>query len=199
MPLKKKLNAIDRRKQILKCAVKAFARSNYKATRVADIAQKVGISEAAIYKYFAKKEEIYLEILEHISERVKNIWDEEYKRFDNILDVIRAMAMSYYFRMINHPDELKLQFQAISEVDSPSIAKRLHSDHEYFLRYFVKILKLGKKQGTIRKDLDVNTIAWLFDSVGMMISMARILKFEKEYGEKEERKVVEHVINSIRA
>ena len=100
------------------------------------------------------------------------------------------MPMSYYFRMINHPDELKLQFQAISEIDSPSIAHRLHSDHEYFLSYFIKVLKKGIAQGVIRKDLDVKTIAWLFDSVGMMISMARILKFEKEYGEREVRKVV---------
>ena len=63
--MKKRLKAEDRRKQILKCAVKVFARSNYKTTRVADIAQEAGISEAAIYKYFAKKETIYLEILEH--------------------------------------------------------------------------------------------------------------------------------------
>jgi AcrR family transcriptional regulator len=197
--MKKRLKAEDRRKQIIKCAIKVFAKSNYKATRVADIATEAGISEAAIYKYFAKKENIFLEILEHISRRVIMVWEEKYRKNENVLDVIRDMSSSYYFRMVNHPDELKLQFQAISEVDSPKILERLHEDHEYYLGYFAKILKRGIRQGVIRKDLDLKTVAWIFNGIGILINMAHLLKFDKEFGEKELRNIAEHMIKSIRA
>jgi AcrR family transcriptional regulator len=197
--MKKRLKAEERRKQILKCAVKVFARSNYKSTRVADIAIEAGISEAIIYKHFAKKENIFLEILEHISSRVIIVWEEEYRKNENVLEFIRGMVLSYYFRMINHPDELKLQFQAISEIDSPKIMERLHEDHEYYLGYFVKTLRRGIRQGVIRRDLDVKTIAWILNGVGILINMAHLLKFDKKFADEEVRKVIEYVIKSIRA
>lgn len=195
----KRLKAEDRRKQILRCAVKVFAKSNYKSTRVSDIAKEAGISEAAIYKHFPKKETIYLEILEHISRRVITVWENEYEKNEDVIEVIRDMAVAYYLRMINHPDELKLQFQAISEIDQPGIAKRLHDDHDYYLGYFGKILKRGIKQGVIRKDLDVKTMSWLFNAIGIVINMAALLKFDKEFGEKEIRKISEHVIRLVKA
>ena len=197
--MKKRLKAEDRRKQILKCAVKVFAQSNYKSTRVADIAEEAGISEAAIYKHFPKKEAIFLEILEHISRRVIAVWEEEYEKNVDVIETIRNMALAYYLRMINHPDELKLQFQAISEIDHPEIAKRLHEDHEYYLGYFTKIMKRGIKQGVVRKDLDVKTLSWFLDGMGVIMNMAVLLKFDKEFGAKEVRKMSEQVIQWVRA
>ena len=47
-----RLPAEQRREQILACSIDVLAKSNYQKARVADIADLVGISEAAIYKYF---------------------------------------------------------------------------------------------------------------------------------------------------
>ena len=66
----KRLPAEERKKQILKCAVKVFARANYQTTRVADIAAEAGISEAMVYKHFPSKNAIYLDVLKHMSTRI---------------------------------------------------------------------------------------------------------------------------------
>lgn len=195
----KRLKAEERRKQILKCAVKVFARSNYKATRVADIASEVGISEAAIYKYFPKKEAIFLEILEHISTRVITVWNEEFVSKKGALQVIETMGVTYYKRMIKHPNELKLQFLAISEIDNPRIAERLKKDHEYYLSFFKKVLQRGKQEGTIRKDLDINTIAWILNGIGILINMASLLKFDQEFDETTVKTVAEQIIQWVKA
>ena len=189
----------ERRKQILKCAVKVFARSNYKSTLVADIAAEAGIAEATVYKYFGKKETIFLEILEHISKRVIKVWEEEYRKSDDILELIRNMDLSYYRRMIKHPDELKLQFQAISEVDNQMVADRLRKDHEYYLGFFVKILNKGIEEGVIRKDLDVTTIAWMLSGLGLVTNIAHLLKFDEEFDENTIKKISEQLIELIRA
>ena len=65
--IKNRMPADARKKQILKCAVKVFAKSNYQAANVADIAREAGISEALIYKYFPSRKEIFLQILKTIS------------------------------------------------------------------------------------------------------------------------------------
>jgi AcrR family transcriptional regulator len=194
----KRLKAEERRKQILKCAVKVFARSNYKTTRVADIAKEVGISEAAIYKYFPKKEDIFLEILEHISKRVIIVWGEQFVPRENALKIIKTMGVAYYKRMIKHPDELKLQFQAISEIGNPRIAKRLKADHEYYLNYFKKVLHHGMQEGTIRKDIDIDTVAWILNGIGILLNMAQLLKFKKEFNETTIKSIAEHLARWIK-
>ena len=195
----KRLKAEERRKQILKCAVKVFAQSNYKATRVADIAKEVGISEAAIYRYFPKKEAIFLEILEHISMRVITVWNEEFRSKKEALQVIEAMGVTYFKRMIKHPDELKLQFQAISEIDNTRIAKRLKKDHEYYLSFFKKVLVRGIKEGTIRKDLDISTVAWILNGIGILINMASLLKFDQEFDEATIKSITKQMIQWVKA
>jgi len=193
-----RMKAEERRKQILKCAVKVFARSNYKTTRMTDIAKEVGISEAAIYKYFPKKEDIFLEILEHISKRVIVVWGERFVPTENTVKIIETMGVAYYKRMIKHPNELKLQFQAISEIDNPRIAKRLKADHEYYLSYFKKVLHHGRKEGIIRKDFDIDTVAWILNGIGILLNMAYLLKFKKEFNEATIKSIAKHLAGWIK-
>ena len=66
----RRLPASERRKQILRGAVRVFARSNYRAAKVAEIAAEAGVSEALLYKLFPSKQAIFLEILQHMSQRI---------------------------------------------------------------------------------------------------------------------------------
>ena len=102
---KKRLPAEERKKQILKCAVKVFAKSNYRSAKVADIAAEAGISEAMVYKYFPTKKSIFLHILEHMSARIITFWQEELDRAPDTLIALRNMGFAYYERMKNHPNE----------------------------------------------------------------------------------------------
>jgi AcrR family transcriptional regulator len=184
MEKRTRLSAPDRKKEILKCAVKVFARSNYRSARVADIAEAAGVSEAAVYKYFPKKEAIFLEILDHMSKRILTLWEEEFAREEDAIKALKAVGASYYERMMRHPDELKVQFQAISEIDHEAIAARLHRDHESYVAFFTKVIEKGISQGSIRSDVDVKALAWVFHGLGVLMNMAKILNFEKEVDER---------------
>jgi AcrR family transcriptional regulator len=193
-----RLRGEERRKQILQCAVKVFARSNYRGTRMADIAREVGVSEAAIYKYFPKKEAIFLEILEHMSQRIVTFWQEELEKKPKALEVLRAMGRTYYERMIRHPEELKVQFQAISEIDTTAIARRLRRDHETYVAFFSKVLKQGIREGAIRADLDVKTVAWIFNGLGILMNLSRLLKFDVEFNRPMSHRIIEYMIDWVK-
>ena len=62
---KKRLNAEERRLQIVASAVPLFAEKGFKATTTKDIAAAAGISEALMYKHFSSKEELYDELQQH--------------------------------------------------------------------------------------------------------------------------------------
>ncbi|MFZ5824390.1 MAG: TetR/AcrR family transcriptional regulator [Bacillota bacterium] len=49
----------DRRQEILNAALQIFAQKGYNATTNADIAREAGVTPAALYYYFASKEELF--------------------------------------------------------------------------------------------------------------------------------------------
>ena len=193
-----RLPADARKTQILKCAVAVFARSNYRAATTADVAAEAGISEALIYKIFPSKKAIFLEILEHMSQRIVSLWQDEQDREEDALRALRNMAMKYHARMIKHPDELRVQFQAISEVSDGAIAERLRCDHENYMRSIRTVIERGVRQGTMRKDLDVTTLAFLFNGAGILMNVMQLLAFDGELSEARIGVLVDHLLDSIR-
>jgi AcrR family transcriptional regulator len=62
--MSERLKASERREQIVHAAVELFSRKGFRGTTTREIAESVGISEAALFKYFATKEELYSAIIE---------------------------------------------------------------------------------------------------------------------------------------
>ena len=177
----KRLSAEERKKIILKSAVKVFARSNYRAAKMADIGAESGVLEAMVYKHFPSKKAIFLRILQHISGRIITIWEAETEKNLNALSTLKNMGTAYYHRMKDHPDELKVQFQAISEIDDEDIANQLRQDHIRYIGYFESILKKGVREGSIRSGIDSRGYAFLFNGAGITLNMMQLLALNIEF------------------
>lgn len=179
--------------------MKIFAQSNYRAAKVADLAAAAGVSEALIYRFFPSKKAIFLEILQHMSQRIVASWQDALDKEEDATRALRNMGIGYYDRMQRHPDELRVQFQAISEVSDRDIANRLRQDHEDYMRFIAKVLKKGIRQGTIRSDLDVSMLAFLFNGVGILMNMMRLLDFDQKFTRARIATLMDHLIHSIKA
>jgi AcrR family transcriptional regulator len=55
----------ERRRQILRVAVRLFSQRGFRGTTTKEIAQAAGISEAMVFRHFATKEELYAAILDY--------------------------------------------------------------------------------------------------------------------------------------
>jgi len=195
----KRLPAKERKIQILKCAVTVFARSNYQSARMADIAAEAGISEAAVYKYFPSKSAIYLNVLEHMSTRILTFWQEEIDKEPNAYAALRSMGLTYVRRMSRHPEEVKVQFKAIAETGNPEIANRLREDHENYMELIQKVIRKGILDGSLRQDADPDLLGFLFDGVGILMNMMKLLSFEDRFDEMTILKIMDHLLDSIKA
>jgi len=71
----------DRKTQIIKTAVKRFARHGLNKTTLTEIARDVRIGKATIYHYFKSKEELFYQTIEYdaslIIEDIKQIFNDE--------------------------------------------------------------------------------------------------------------------------
>jgi AcrR family transcriptional regulator len=62
-----RLTAEERRREIVRVAVKLFSQRGFRGTTTKEIAVAAGVSEAIIFRHFATKEELYRAIIDHVS------------------------------------------------------------------------------------------------------------------------------------
>ena len=63
---RRKLNATDRRSQILAAAMEVFAEHGFHGTPTRELARRAGVSEALVFQHFPTKEALISAILDHV-------------------------------------------------------------------------------------------------------------------------------------
>lgn len=175
---KHRLSAEQRKEQILTCAIDVLAKSNYDKTRVADIASLVGVSEAAIYRYFPAKKHLFLAVLKYISDSLIDNLTSVIEAEDDTIKALHKAASAFSDPVINPTVHVRIRSKAIAEVDDPEIAGRLQYDHLRFVLLLRGIVEKGKRQGIFRADLDIDSIVLLLDAVAMFVETLKLLSLE---------------------
>ena len=140
-PNNKRLTAEERRKHVLRSAIAAFGKSNYRATRMSDIAAEAGVSEAMLYKHFESKKVMFLSILENVSRRTATTIEKGFEEEPDALKLLRRLLITYYNQIQEHPNLLKLHFQAVSEIDDDEIGARIKDDHEVYVQSIKELIR----------------------------------------------------------
>lgn len=146
-----RLRAAERREQIVHAAVDLFSRRGFRGTTTREIAEGVGISEAAVFKYFATKEELYCAIIEAKAqtEQVIAMAAAAAARLDDA-GLFRAVAMHFMEQTERDPTFMRLLFfsalegHELSEMFFRSRVRRLH---EFLADY----IRAGTAAGRFRR------------------------------------------------
>jgi len=64
-PTPVRVSAQDRRQQILSEATELFARQGFEGTTTREIAERVGVNEAILFRHFPSKEELYWSVIDN--------------------------------------------------------------------------------------------------------------------------------------
>jgi TetR/AcrR family transcriptional regulator len=131
--MSERLKAAARRQQIVQAAVEFFSRRGFRGTTTREIAEAVGISEAALFKYFATKEDLYSAIIE-----TKCQTDEVMARAavpaacHDDAGVFRAIGLHFLQELQRDPSLMRLllfsalEGHELSEIFFRSRVRRLH-------------------------------------------------------------------------
>jgi AcrR family transcriptional regulator len=106
-PTGARLTAEERRREIVRVAVKLFSQRGFRGTTTKEIAQAAGVSEAIIFRHFATKEELYRAIIDHVScedgiEQPDEIVGDAIQRKDD-----RAVFEGLAFHALEHHEDDK--------------------------------------------------------------------------------------------
>jgi len=136
-----------RREQIVRAAADSFASRGYRGTTTRDIAERVGITEAALYRYYPSKEALYSAI---VDDKMKTpdptvaVTDAAQARNDEA--VLAGLAHEIIRRVRSDPGFLRiLLYTGLEghELSEPLFASRVRRVREFLANYIAQRAKEG--------------------------------------------------------
>lgn len=164
-----------RRDQLVQAALHVFARAGYRSTGTLEIAREAGVGEPTIYRYFADKKDLYLEVLRRSADLILAGWSRVAAEEPNPLRAMTAIGSWYYRSVGQEPDPLWVRARAHAESQDEDIRSVVREGYAQCFHFVRNLLLSAREQGLIDAEADVDAIAWLFMGVGQVIDMATLL------------------------
>ena len=172
----RRLKADERRKQILRCAIRVFARETYYGATTKKIAEEAGITEALIYRHFGSKRALFLEGITLTASRLFTGVESIFRRDrDQPLEAIRNAVQYYVDSLERHEDLAKMIFLVLAELDESDV-------REAYLPYQVAGLKLvadtmrhWHRKGYLIDgvETDPRSAAWLYYGTYLVLALVK--------------------------
>ncbi len=145
----------SRREQIVSAARTLFAASGVDGTSLAELADAVGVSKAALFQYFSTKEEIYAAVVDEVlaavtgdrfaALRTEGDFDERLVRFAD------AAVLTFYA----HPDARRLVARALLESPPRGPSSRIHAAFAALIFEFRALVMCGIAEGVLAPETHV--------------------------------------------
>jgi AcrR family transcriptional regulator len=109
----------ERRADVLRVAVAQFAKTGFQGTSTEDVARAAGISQPYLFKMFPTKKALFISLVEHGFERVRQAFVDA--TGDATGDEALDRMGERYGELLRDRDELLLQMQAYAACDDAQI------------------------------------------------------------------------------
>jgi AcrR family transcriptional regulator len=154
--------------EILEAALEEFAAKGYAATRVEDVAARLGITKGTIYLYFPTKDVLFQEMFRHAStSSVDPLTAIGSLRGSCAADRIRALLLIAYQNTAN--DRKTRELLRLSIAEGTRFPEMVDCHHEQFiaptLAALTALVEQGVKSGEFRQDAAADTPDVLASSI----------------------------------
>ncbi len=162
-----------RRQEILNIALDLFIRKGYAATRTAEIAKAVGMSEGLLFHYFETKEKLYTALLELANTGKDNIFS---VKDVSPIEFFQSTARTVLSYISQEPFAAKLFVLMNRAQYDETLSEQIRSGlvRKNDIEYTVKIIRQGQQDGSIRKgDPVALAVAFFMAIQGIAENIAR--------------------------
>lgn len=142
-----------RQKDILKAAIAIIANQGYEKLTIKNLATKIGVTEAALYRHFKSKREIVTMILSYFEELSNRVLNDICESNNAPLDNIRKFVEDRYILFSKNPDLAKVMFSEELFKNDPTFKGQfqciMHKHKQAMESYLIQ----AQKDGNIKKDI----------------------------------------------
>ncbi len=149
--------AAQKRADILAAATDAFAENGYHATKISDIAEKLGMGHGTFYRYFRNKLDIFTSVIDQIIVKIGDVVIYDEPTASNTVEEYRQQIARIGGRMFQvFRDDMRMG--RIIFYETLGVDQDLNDKLEGILvlasQYVEQYLKNGMVKGFLKPDLD---------------------------------------------
>ncbi len=154
------------REQILTKATEEFARLGFEGGRVDRIAARCRLSKNMLYYYFKSKEKLFVAVLEHMYERMRDQQKDLALRTSDPKKALEQLIRHTFEAMRSDPSMIRLMNEENKHQGKYlRRSERVRELYNPLLETIAFILDRGRKDGVFRSDLDPALIYLTFSSL----------------------------------
>lgn len=162
-----RLPAAARREQLLDVAAALFAKAGYARATTAELAKAAGVTEPIIYRHFASKRELFVDLISRTAKRTLETWEKHLSDSADAAERLRRLIGDNPMVTDEGRTNYRVFLQAITEVEDPEI-QRAVNDHIHELHAFMrKEIERAQAERKVTKAISAEIIAWLLIDIGL--------------------------------
>ncbi len=155
-----RMRKAERKRQLLEHAKHLFLAHGYQNTTTEKIAEAAGVSEPVLYRHFANKKALFLEVLEAIRAATLTRWRAETAGLFDPLAKLHAIADMYLDTTREQAREFRVMHRTLIETDDAEIKALLRSFYLDSEALLAEVIREGQHAGVFRRSLDPRVGAW---------------------------------------
>lgn len=191
-PPRTRLAPEDRRAQLLRCSIAAFAEHGVARATHAHIAALAGVSVAAVHSYFRTREDLVLETLKSVEAPLLKITADAAALKLGARETLLRMVVAYDAAARIDPDSIKVWLDWGTGFRS-DVWPRFLEMQERLIEDVRGALARGKRSGELSPMIDVRAAARLFVGSGPTVAFARFAGATED----EIAVLIDHLVRSV--
>jgi TetR/AcrR family transcriptional regulator, transcriptional repressor of aconitase len=184
----------ERQHQIADVTLGLVAKEGIHGATISRIASAAGLSRSALYRCFPNREAMLGAAFALLVERVPR-WvarSSGETAYEHLLDMGNQFSLMGISESFTRP-----WFQFAAARGTGKLAQEMATRHLVFIRDFAILIEQGKRDGSIREDVDTNVIAWTLMMWAWGADVARMIELAQVIGTQTSIDIFRRMIDDI--
>lgn len=143
------------REKILQAAMAEFSTRGLGGARVDSIAQRAGVNKRMLYHYFGNKDDLFLAVMEHTYESIRQLESDLRLEDGEPLDAMRRLIKFTFGYFVDNPHFISLlNSENLHRAGHIKRSRRVKDINNPVIRSLDRLLKRGHRAGIFRSGVD---------------------------------------------
>lgn len=187
----------DRRRQIVEAALELVSEHGVQGATLNRIADRVGVTTAALYGHFENRREILLEAMDAVFERVRAL----HRSADDVdaLERLRTIGIQHTRMVSAGGGVVTALFEFVAAPPDEGLREALGAKELVLVEDLAEIVRQGQEQGSIRQEVDPYYVAWTLVSRAWTEDVSYLMGIASHWMGPRSERMLDEILEGIRA
>lgn len=174
-----RLEQAERRAQLMRCAMRVFARRGLGAARHAEIAREAGVSVPAVFFYFPSREELVTAVLDEVDRFLMDMAERIHASDRPAPEILLEHARAFAASVDTHPDYARVWLDWSTAIREEIWPKYLDFQ-ERMVAIIAETIRRWQNDRGIASDVDIEDDARLMVGSAHMVAQMKFTRVPPE-------------------